>query len=927
VAWFRRRADGGEGSARRREEPAAPEPAPSSTSSPAPAEDEPAPFVAPRENRPTPGDWMAMPPMARTVGPPPSRLTNMQRISDMMTTRRPLALAGTLGHRVSPLAPAGSVEGLATAVDRPVEVEGGGGDLTLRAPVQRDVQQEVQHHVQREVPVTASATPSLPTISEARLPVPPPARALHEPLPLPGRDVGAEHPPRPLAVAQRQPAAASLPAPSPAPPATPGTDTHTDAPVGGTPLHPVSAPGSSTHDDPGGAPAGLQTGEGTVVDLPLAATGPAATSSSVPMEDVMPPIQPRAIQRRAAEAAGASARPETAADAPLPPLPDWARPAQPKGDDAVPTPSTPPMPLQHPTVQREAAPASALAASAASAAHADDAEDNDDGSRAGNATGPDSHGDSAAPAPAPAPEAPAPPARGGDAGTNAEPGPNNGTGTNATADADASAPLAGDAPPLAATGGTTELAADVTGDAGGDLFAGDDLDLPLHASAPSAPAAADTAADDGPPLNTWNAPSERMPSDRAPEPEPVAVEEPAIQRMADDSTASSADAGSSTVPLLGDRPLPLHAEAFGRAGVPNPAEIAPRTERAAGEGALPLPLAPDGSATGGPTLATPPGAPSAPNAPSAPSASSSPRALAAPPRPAPTTAPASTSTAAGRPLAGVQREPLAGGTTATPRTGDATASAGGVALPLRALPSVPERPAASPGTGGPLTDPLPVTPPAGAPPVPAMDAPLAMHAIPSMAGAAATAGTATATLPDTTTAALALPVQTQRAPSADARTNSASAASAAPMPLQAPVQRSADTSSATGAAGVGATGVGLSSASPSIGDLAIASGLAVRQHDGSVLFTRQEPPPPTDGAPVQRAIELGAHRARTNATAAVADNGGGGGDGGGNNDVPPATMPDLDLLARRLLPRFRRLLATEARTGRGRVGESPWNRH
>lgn len=824
-----------------------------------------------------------MSPMARAVGPPPSRVGNVQRISDMMTTRRPLALTGTLGHRVSPLAPAGSVDGLATAVDRPVEVDGG-GDLTLRAPAPAAAPTaDAAAAVQREAPVTTSATPSLPAISEARLPQPPPARALHEPLPLPGRDVGAENPPRPLAVVQRQPAASTSPsvpaASSSSATADAGTAPDTDAPVGGTPLRPVSAPEPAAGDSDD-APSGVQTGDGTVVDLPLASTAAAATSASTPMENVMPPIQPRAIQRRAAEAAGASARPETAADAPLPPLPDWARPAQPTAEDtAGPSPS-PSMPLQHPTVQRDAAPSAAPAGATASAAAADEAEDADDNSGANDASR--------------SVAATAPPAAGG-------------TGASTDAADDTSAPLVGDAAPLAATGANTELASDVAGDPG---EAGDDLDLPLHAPAPSSPAAAGTAAGEGPAPDTWNAPSERLPSDRAPEPEPVDGE-PAIQRMADDGAGTTA----SSVPLLGDRPLPLFGQPSSETGTVIGAAVTTASTRT-GEA---LPLAPDGSSTGGPALATPP-------APSAPSA------LAAPSRPAPSAA----STAGGRPVAGVQREPLAGGTSPARAAGNTTASSGGVALPLRALPSVPERPAASPGAGGPLTDPLPVTPPAGAPPIPAMDAPLAMHAIPSMGAAsmpvAAAGATATATLPDiATSAALATPVQTQRAPGATtaARPSTSTAPSrhAAPMPLQAPVQRSVDTSSAAGPshqAGMGAPG-----ASPSIGDLAIASGLAVRQPDGSVLFTRQEPPPSSDGAPIQRAVEVAPPNGSAVQRAVTVDlDGNGGGPGGGkNDDVPAATMPDLDLLARRLLPRFRRLLASEARTGRGRLGESPWNRH
>jgi hypothetical protein len=872
MGWFRRRKD---------DEPA--EPAASST----PDVEEPAPFVAARDSGPSAGDWMAMPPMPRTVGPAPSRATSLQRLSDMMTTRRPLALTGTLGHRVSPLAPAGSVEGLATAVSRPHEVDGG-GDLTLRMPPSAQaphVDGDVPL-VQREVSPTTSTTPSLPAITQAGLPQPPPARALREPVTLPGRDVGADNPPRPLAVVQRQaasPAAASTAASASTPavegepavdgsarddaaPEGAGPEAAEDAPVGGTPLRPTSAPSSPQMETTGVDDQGVHTGDGTVVDLPLAATAPAAPSIS--MEDVMPPIQPRAIQRRAAEAAGASARPETAAGAPLPPLPDWARRAPASRDEAA-APSLPPgapaapaaapsMPLQHPTVQREAAAPGAAPSAAPPLSPLSPSDDEGEAEHA--PSGATTRSQTA-----------------GDATTAADPAPD--------------APLAGDAAPIAAMPGALEAGG--LPDVAELVEEAPPVDLPLHASGSSAPAAA-VDEPEGPPPNRWNAPSERMPSDRVPEPEP-ADDAPAVQRMADHGAAGSS--AEPIVPLLGDRPLPLFGQPSPDTATVSGAGV-PATAGPAGPGGA-LPLAPDAPSAGGPVLATPPAPPPA----SPPPTASSARAAATGPA-----QPAST------PLAHrVQREAASGATGATAAAASAVRTAAATATPPpRALLSLPERPAASPGAGGPLTEPLPVTPPAGAPPVPAMDAPLALHALhtaPSPAATHAPVQTAPRTAPhlDTTSPALATP----GAPSSAVAARSA-------MPLQAPVQRSTDASSPHAATAGAARGA---DAGQTIGDLAVASGLGVVQPDGSVLFTRQDPPPAGD-APVQRAIATAPAAAPGLSRSDIAAS-----DAGGGGEGPAASDPDLDQLARKLLPRFRRLIATEVRTGRGRTGASPWNRH
>ena len=68
-----------------------------------------------RSDAPAAGDWMAMPPMPRAVKPMPPSF-HVQTISEFAPSYKSFRVSGSLGHSVSPDAPIGAVQGLATAV-------------------------------------------------------------------------------------------------------------------------------------------------------------------------------------------------------------------------------------------------------------------------------------------------------------------------------------------------------------------------------------------------------------------------------------------------------------------------------------------------------------------------------------------------------------------------------------------------------------------------------------------------------------------------------------------------------------------------------------------------------------------------------------------------------------------------------------------
>ena len=554
-----------------------------------------------RASRSQAGDWMAMPPIHTTVGPPPSTF-KVQRVSEIMTTRRPMAFMGQLGHQVSSSAPSGHVEGLTTTVAPPTAAPHP-IDLPLhgRAPHHEEHEQPApaiastpspapdEPAVQRSVrdlppgePVTAqtlgvlrqamptvqralSASPAAPAVastpSRPALPEPSPSRVLREPT-RPASPLESRVPTLPVVVA---PSTSAGPEPeefvvpdraveftvesSGPPDLTPAAD----APLAGSlPLQ------RRVESDAGDVVTPART-DPAAPDLPLAAPAAAAPSGANPTTpttaavsgELMPPIQPRAVQRRAAEAAAAP-KPAPAPEPPaataddLPPLPAWAResiglPPTAPADEAREVPAAD-MPLVAPTTRATDAP----------------------------------------PTPSPAT----------DIDTPTE--PDGGL-----------APLAGAGPEL----GTPVARSSEASPGSGEPPAS--LELPLH-TAP-APAASGTA------------PVQREADPVAATASPVEVQrtaedaghgQPGHVHTDDDDDAPVDEGPSSVAPLLGDRPLQLQ-----RLGTePGIASFEPP----AGPSALPLPLVAD--VAGGPALppVRDPSAPSAPPASNVPHAANAP---------------------------------------------------------------------------------------------------------------------------------------------------------------------------------------------------------------------------------------------------------------------------------------------------------------
>lgn len=717
MAWFRRKRDD------------------------APDVDEPTPARADdgdvvRATRSQAGDWMAMPPIHTTVGPPPSTF-KVQRVSEIMTTRRPMAFMGQLGHQVSSSAPSGHVEGLTTTVapptaaphpidlplhgraphheEAPEEPAGAAGPTGPAAepPVQRSVQDLAPDEpvtaqtlgiarpaapvVQREL--AASPAPSVPPApSKARLPEPAPTRVLREPT----------RPPSPLeARAPSIPVVGEPAPPALAEPASTARFIEPDAPVEfvvragdpqpAPPVAPLAGDAplqTGAAGDGSGVPA--ETATAPDVDLPLAAPPPP------PAGEMMPPIQPRAIQRQATEAAThiRAASSERGGDSGLPPLPSWARTADAAADED-PTPTTPTaaaMPLHAPaptpTVQREAD------------SSPEEAEEHFEG---------DGHDHG-----------------GGDAPIQRE-ADDTGISDDAV-DAPVVAPLVGEAPL-----GTASVAVDGEHNEEDETSAA--VDMPLQAP----------TASDGP--------------GAAVQRETVGTLPTAADARASDSdeqAPADRDDEAPVAPLLGDRPLQLQRVDALAPSHPTAATAPANT--------LPLPLVAD--VAGGPTLADSPSP--APDR-SAPPASGGAAMSARPPGAAP-----------------LQRTLAAGPAPSTPSVQRSAGHPGptaaqapappGSSLPLRTLAASPSSPAAgTPASSAP--DPTTPTTPTTLPTLPSF---AATAWAPAPAGSSPAAPPAA---PGSSTTVLAAPVaarngavavQTQRAPDGPVR-----------MPLQEPARTSA----------------------------------------------------------------------------------------------------------------------------------------
>lgn len=851
MAWFRRKHDDESGDEAPAEAP--------------PAAPERSAGDVVRAERSRPGDWMALPPIHTTVGPPPSTF-RVQRVSEIMTTRRPTAFLGQLGHQVSSSAPSGHVEGLTTTVSRPAAAarptelplhgrvphhEDTTGDSTAAAPV-----------VSRELLPSSPAPAPFPTV--ARLPDPSPSRVLREP----------SRPPSPLEA--RVPSLPVVDAGTPSSASSSSTSSSwtsfdtaragdvvvPDAPVeftvqpptpeaplaGSTPVRRAPSPAAT----PPTAGQSARTGPGSL-DLPLAGSG------AVRGAEMMPPIQPRAVQRRAQEATASPPPPPSTSRAEetsrpggddLAPLPTWAREAIGREDADV--------TIQPPAAPDVAMPLAPSRPSAGAAASLGAAGDVQVGAEPEAATA----------------EAVS------DAPIQRE---------AADAGGGATAPLAGGVPPMRATAMPTSGTAfpDEHGPGGATTPSGD---LVLHGASAPASTAADTVSTPlvrgADPAAAGEARPVTAPADAGP---PVQRDaEPAIRRDGEATAARDGEAtghgdGGATAPLLGDRPLQRLPETTSPAvAAVTPAKTLalPLVADTANGPALDLPstasLAPTAAASGmyltrqssppanglGPAGATSPAA----AATSAPTASGSLRPLASLQRspatraaPAPDAAPSPTGSAAERPLRTLLAAPVQAAT--TPEASEAAAPA--LAAPVRSAPH------------GDF----------------AIDGPT--PAARTTSGTNALAATALAQ----GTPAVALAVQTQR--------------DGAAMPLQAPVRPPAAAGDAT-----------------TVLRQALENGTGFFDGDGNVVLTNPAPgldPAASGGA---AAVQREAAPAvtsfvvqREDAPAAAAPPGTAGPAApSGSNDA------QLDEMAQKVYDRIRWKLASELRADQRRLGAGHWNR-
>ena len=763
MAWFRRKRDDDAVDDNAAVDEAAP-----STVSPSGASDD-----VVRASRSQAGDWMAMPPMPVTVGPPPSTF-RVQRVSEIMTTRRPMAFMGQLGHQVSSSAPSGHVDGLATTVapptaashpiDLPLHGRTHHEDVADEAPGFPSRSQPPEPEmpaVQRSVrdlapdePVTAQtlgvARQALPTVQRElasspapsasaapvrpALPEPSPSRVLREPT-RPATPLEARVPSIPV-VASETPMTLAAPAPRPQSETSASSTPWGDSVPDGDfvqPDQPVEFMVSSADPAPLAGDVPLQRrasddisvnrtseedGAATSVDLPLAS--PAAP----PAGDLMPPIQPRAIQRQAEQAASAvapTAGTDYGTDNGLPPLPNWARAAMgTDGDHDEPASASSSASVSMPL---HAAPAPDAAPVVQREAH----EGHDHSPGDGH-----DHGDDepieAAPVQREADDLP-------------------GSVDTVDDETPAAAPLLGDRP----LGDVPAQRA-----AADDAGAPTDLDLPLQAPV-QREAAPSTASTGVPSSATVDVPAASSPSSR---------DDDAIT-VGDDDADDADDAEDVRVaPLLGERPLQLQRVAEAQSIVA-PAGPAPAN-------ALPLPLVAD--VANGPALESGPTAQSrGPQAQAAP--------LAAPVQRVPTGG-----AAAGPAFSGAVQRSVGG-------TGVPVPAASAAGLPLRTLAAAPAAPGGS---------------------LPSL---VAQGTTASPAGAAGFSGDSSVqTMPlamQAPPAATSLSVQTLHDGGVSGGITSAGNAAsgtapAASMPLQEPA---------------------------SIGDLAVAAGVGHRAPDGSVVFT------------------------------------------------------------------------------------------
>lgn len=233
-----------------------------------------------RQERPSTGDWMTLPPMATNV-PIPTTF-RVQTLPEILTTHQSPRLSGSLGHAVSAQAPSGTVSGL--ALQSGAVRAGAGADLPLRTPHPASSEDDGAG-LERPLPLERALPTVQPeSLAVSKLPEPAVSRSLGGPLPLVSPVNGAKDLPVARTVDSPSPPPPPGPAPAPAaqePSATPSVPELPDAPLASPYLQAGGFDRSALEERP-------HQGDPELLSPPPA--------------DLAPPIQPRTLQRRLAGA-------------------------------------------------------------------------------------------------------------------------------------------------------------------------------------------------------------------------------------------------------------------------------------------------------------------------------------------------------------------------------------------------------------------------------------------------------------------------------------------------------------------------------------------------------------------------------------------------------------------------------------------------
>lgn len=265
------------------------------------------------------GDWMTMPPMAPSFPSMPTTF-RVQTLPEILTSHHDTRLSGSLGHAVSPDGPSGSISGLASrpgdglAHSGDISRSAGMGELLLREPHHAPAEPEPAVEVRRLADPAPISTSS-PSMASPSLPEPTVSRSLLDTAPLAAR--AATERPLPVARIVDAPAASAASAAAPVSTAAPSSLSSEPEPPDVTPSH---------DDDRVG---GFGVGSDEPSDDETMAVADDVPRTAAPA-DLMPPIQPRRIQRRIDTAAPllGDAAPTTSVD---PVVPDASAPKTPGG--------------------------------------------------------------------------------------------------------------------------------------------------------------------------------------------------------------------------------------------------------------------------------------------------------------------------------------------------------------------------------------------------------------------------------------------------------------------------------------------------------------------------------------------------------------------------------------------------------------------